>query len=97
MAIRIPPFGAVFMKGRGKLRAKSQPKAAKLADAENPKPARKTAGKKAEPAAAEILTAESVAAAAPKRRGRPAKKAAESMAETKPTSRGRKKASTPEE
>ena len=95
VAIRIPPFGAVFMKGRGKLRAKP---AAKKAPAEGgAKPAvkkaavRKSAAKKP---AAKTVAAE--AAETPKRRGRPPKKAEE--APQKPATRGRrKKTSAPEE
>ncbi len=39
VSIRIPPFGAVFLRGQGKLRAKPQPKKAKDGDAETEKKA----------------------------------------------------------
>ena len=94
VAIRIPPFGAVFMKGQGKLRAKPKPRAAKLkepepAAEEKPKTVRvrKTAAKVVEAVAEAVV---------PKRRGRPPKKAEEPV--KKPASRGRKKkTSDPEE
>jgi len=95
VAIRIPPFGAVFMKGQGKLRAKPKLRAAKPAAAEE-KPARKRTVKAVKVENAVMMEA------APKKRGRKsnAEKAAEQAAATpdkKPSGRGRKKASAPEE
>jgi len=89
VAIRIPPFGAVFMKGQGKLRAKPKPRA----DNEE-KPVRKKA----------VKVIEAVTEALPRKRGRKSKAdmaAAEETGQTagkKPSVRGRKKkTSTPEE
>ena len=87
VSIRIPPFGAVFLKGRGKLRAKPQPRKAKevpAGEAQSVKRTRKPAAKEA-PAVTE----------APKKPGRkPAsakKAAAPAAAEKKSAPRGRKK------
>ena len=101
VAIRIPPFGAVFLRGQGKLRAKPQPKKAKDADAPAEAPAKKAPAKKApvkkaapkaEAAAPKEETAEKPA---PKKRGRPAaKKDGDAPAEKKAPSRARKKASS---
>ena len=101
VAIRIPPFGAVFLRGQGKLRAKPQPKKAKDADAPAEAPAKKAPAKKApvkkaapkaEAAAPKEETAEKPA---PKKRGRPAaKKTGDAPAEKKAPSRARKKASS---
>ena len=101
VAIRIPPFGAVFLRGQGKLRAKPQPKKAKDADAPAEAPAKKAPAKKApvkkaapkaEDAAPKEETAEKPA---PKKRGRPAaKKTGDAPAEKKAPSRARKKASS---
>ncbi len=91
VAIRIPPFGAVFLKGEGKIRAKPKKKEAAETD-EKPKRTRKAAA--AAPAAVEET---------PKRRGRKPKEEPEppkkrgrkpkEAEEKKPASRGRKKAS----
>ena len=101
VAIRIPPFGAVFLRGQGKLRAKPQPKKAKDAEAPAEAPAKKAPAKKApvkkaapkaEAAAPKEETAEKPA---PKKRGRPAaKKTGDAPAEKKAPSRARKKASS---
>ena len=102
VSIRIPPFGAVFMKGRGKLRAKPQPRKAKeipaAGEPQSVKRTRKSAAERASAAAAEAPAAKE----APKKPGRrPAAKkaaapeakktAAPAAAEKKSAPRGRKK------
>jgi 1,4-alpha-glucan branching enzyme len=104
VAITIPPLGAVFLEGRGKLRAKPKAKAektekaeaAETAEAEAPKP--RTRQKKAEAPAESAPTPVEAAAEAPKKRTR--KKAAEPAPEAAapveaaaeaPKKRGRKK------
>ncbi|MDE7262473.1 MAG: 1,4-alpha-glucan branching protein GlgB [Oscillospiraceae bacterium] len=99
VAIRIPPFGAVFMKGRGKLRAKPKAKEAKPAAEAGEK---KTAVKAVKAAAAALIptkrgrksaaekAAEAAAQETPKRRGRPPKRQ-EAETVKKPAVRGRKK------
>ena len=96
VAIRIPPFGAVFLKGQGKIRAKPKKRAA----AEDAGEAAEKAAHKRE---ADALPA---AAEAPKKRGRKPKteepeapkkrgrkpKAEAAVEEKKPARRGRKKA-----
>ena len=79
MAIRIPPFGAVFMKGQGKLRAKPKPKTAKQT-------------------AETAETVETVeAAATPAVKKAAVKTVTNAEVTKKPATRGRKKASAPEE
>ncbi len=93
VAIRIPPFGAVFLRGQGKLRAKPQPKKAKDAEAPAEAPAKKAPAKKA-PVKKAAPKAE---AAAPKEETaeKPAaKKTGDAPAEKKAPSRARKKASS---
>ena len=101
VAIRIPPFGAVFLKGQGKIRAKPKKKAAS-ADGEEAaeKPVRSTRAAAAAPEAVEEAPkkrgrkpkAAAQEAEAPKKRGR--KPNAEAAAEEKkPARRGRKKSS----
>ena len=65
VSICIPPFGAVFLRGQGKLRAKPQPK-----KADETPPAKRTAKKSA---AEEAAPAETIQAPAPKKRGRTAR------------------------
>ncbi len=73
VSIRIPPFGAVFLRGQGKLRAKPKAKAAAMKPPAESAPAaapqkrgRKPAAGKAAPAPAESVAA----VPAPKKRGR---------------------------
>ena len=98
VAIRIPPFGAVFFKGQGKLRAKPKSKAAaaeqaagtpaktakKAAVKEAGKPALKKPGRKPKAVSAP-------AAEAPKKRGRKPKAEAAATAEEQKPVRGRRK------
>ena len=91
VAIRIPPFGAVFLKGEGKIRAKPKKKEAAETD-EKPKRPRKAAA--AAPAAVEETPKKrgrkpKEEPEPPKKRGRKPKEAEEK----KPASRGRKKTS----
>ena len=104
VAIRIPPFGAVFLRGQGKLRAKPKTAAKKTAAV---KPAGETVAVKARRASSKKAEVAAEAAAEKKPR---AKKAGETVAvkarktketapapEKKPASRGRKKASSADE
>ena len=84
VAIRIPPFGAVFLRGQGKLRPKPK------AQAKRPeKPAAKKATVK------KTAKGDAPAASAPARTARAAaKKAAPSATEKKPAARRGKKATS---
>ncbi len=93
VAICIPPFGAVFMKGQGRIKARPQAKAVSPAaeegrpDAEKPKAARRKAAEAAGAVVEAIL---------PQKGGR--RSAAEKKTPAKkPASRGRKKVSAPKE
>ena len=88
VSIRIPPMGAVFLEGRGKLRAKPKAKTEKSAKRSSTKeaaPSAKAAAKKASPV--KKAAADSPTKAAAKKAGAPAKKA---PAEKKPSTRTKK-------
>ena len=96
VSIRIPPFGAVFLRGQGKLRAKPKPRKAKTEAAapEETAEAPKTRGRK--PKAVEAAPAQ--IAETPRRRGRKPKAEAETAEQAPaPKKRGRpaKKAAEP--
>ena len=103
VSIRIPPFGAVFLKGQGKIRAKPKKKdetgdeapakpASKRKDAGVPAPEAVEAPKKRGRKPKAEAAGEDTVAETPKKRGRKPKAAAEAE-EKKPARRGRKKAS----
>ena len=89
VSIRIPPFGAVFLRGRGKLRAK--PKARAAAE-EGETPAVKRTARKKAPAGKSAVKAGEGAAVRVKKTAAKAKKAAAPAPEKK--SRTRKKTSS---
>ena len=77
VSIRIPPFGAVFLKGQGKLRAKPKPRAKKADGEAAEKPAARKAAKKTEKA--EKTGAVKKAGTAKKAATRTRKKAADTV------------------